>query len=65
MIQIFRKAFSLLERRDRLRLGVIIFLMFLGAVAETIGIGIIPSFIGLLGNDNLRKTLALFAGPMS
>ncbi len=59
MIQIFRKAFSLLDRRDRLRLSVIIVLMFLGAIAETIGIGIIPSFVGLLGNDNVLKNVGI------
>jgi ATP-binding cassette, subfamily B, bacterial PglK len=59
VIQIFRKAFSLLDRRDRLRLSVIIILMFLGAIAETIGIGIIPSFVGLLGNDNVLKNVGI------
>jgi len=50
VVQIFRKINRLLDSRDRLEFLFIVALTLVGAIAETLGVGVIPSFVGLLGS---------------
>ena len=50
MVQIFRKINRLLDSRDRFEFLFIVALTLIGAIAETLGVGVIPSFVGLLGS---------------
>ncbi len=50
MVQIFRKINRLLDSRDRLEFLFIVALTLVGALVETMGVGVIPSFVGLLGS---------------
>ncbi|NJN32462.1 MAG: ABC transporter ATP-binding protein [Synechococcales cyanobacterium RM1_1_8] len=59
MVQIFRKINALLDGRDRLEFSLIIVLTLVGAIAETLGVGVIPSFVGLLGSAKALQEVGI------
>lgn len=59
VVQIFRKIYRLLDRRDRLEFSLIVLLTFVGALAETLGVGVIPSFVSLLGSAKAVREVGI------
>jgi ATP-binding cassette, subfamily B, bacterial PglK len=55
----FQKLWSLFDRRERLQFAGILGLTFVGAIAETFGVGLIPSFVGLLSSPRAMREVGL------
>jgi ATP-binding cassette, subfamily B, bacterial PglK len=53
MIQLFKKILYLFSDREKLQIGLIFLLMLGGAGLETLGVGLIPPFVALLGNPDI------------
>jgi len=50
---IIRKLLYFFDRRDRLRAGLLVFMMFVGALFEALGIGLILPFIAFVNDPQL------------
>jgi ATP-binding cassette, subfamily B, bacterial PglK len=60
MGKLVKKLFYLFSDREKIQIGLIFLLMLIGAGLETLGVGLIPAFVALLGNPEIieqQKTL--------
>ena len=60
MGKLLRKLLYLFSDREKIQIGIILLLMLIGAGLETLGVGLIPAFVALLGNPEIiekQKTL--------
>ncbi|TYQ28930.1 ABC transporter ATP-binding protein [Pseudanabaena sp. UWO311] len=60
MGKLVKKLFYLFSDREKIQIGIIFLLMLMGAGLETLGVGLIPAFVSLLGNPEIieqQKTL--------
>ncbi|WP_103668736.1 ABC transporter ATP-binding protein [Pseudanabaena sp. BC1403] len=60
MGKLVKKLFYLFSDREKIQIGIIFLLMLMGAGLETLGVGLIPAFVALLGNPEIieqQKTL--------
>jgi ATP-binding cassette, subfamily B, bacterial PglK len=53
MGSLFRKIFYLFSAHEKIQIGLIFLLMLVGAGLETLGVGLIPPFVALLGNPEI------------
>jgi ATP-binding cassette, subfamily B, bacterial PglK len=52
-MQTIRKVLYLFSDREKIQIGLIFLLMLVGAGLETLGVGLIPPFVALLGNPEI------------
>ena len=52
MITSLKKLFALISRKDKVKMGFLVFLMICSTLLEMIGIGAIPAFVYLLSNPD-------------
>jgi ATP-binding cassette, subfamily B, bacterial PglK len=53
MVKLVKKLFYIFSNHEKIQIGIIFLLMLIGAGLETISIGLIPSFVSLLGNPKI------------
>jgi len=53
MNKLFRKTLYLFSDREKIQIGLIFLMMLIGAGLETLGVGLIPLFVALLGNPEI------------
>lgn len=59
MKRILAKLLQLFDRRDRLLFAGVIGLTLLGALMETLGVGLIPAFVGLLSSQRATREVGI------
>jgi ATP-binding cassette, subfamily B, bacterial PglK len=60
MGKLVKKLLYLFSNREKIQIGIIFLLMLIGAGFETLGVGLIPAFVAILGNPEIieqQKTL--------
>ncbi|ELS34324.1 MULTISPECIES: ABC transporter ATP-binding protein [Pseudanabaena] len=53
MDKLFRKTLYLFSDHEKIQIGLIFLMMLIGAGLETLGVGLIPPFVALLGNPEI------------
>ncbi|WP_245837245.1 ABC transporter ATP-binding protein [Virgibacillus phasianinus] len=61
MINIITKLLKLFNKRDKKKLLILFFMMIIAALFETVGIGLIVPFVGIITNPNIIQEQAVLS----